>query len=127
MAADSADIREMFPAYRWRWTEDHEPGKRFDPYHIEITGRYGTVYLHGTKGGVVLQASTDRRGVMSRLEALPGVVPWQCGDDELTVRFTPEYAPAVFDLLRCHRKSPGRTAEWMAGIRGKSAASEVTP
>lgn len=120
------DLRAMFPTYRWAWTEDHEPGGRFDPYHVEITGRYGSVYLHRTTGGVTLQAYTDRRGVMSRLESLPGVLVWQRGSDEMTVTFRPEYAPAVFDLLRCHRKAPGRSAEWLAGIRPKVVGAEET-
>lgn len=120
------DLRAMFPTYRWAWTEDHEPGGRFDPYHVEITGRYGSVYLHRTTGGVTLQAYTDRRGVMSRLEALPGVLVWQRGSDEMTVTFRPEYAPAVFDLLRCHRKAPGRSAEALAAIRPKGGGALIT-
>jgi len=121
------DIREMFPTYRWKWTEDHEPGQRFDPYHVEIPGRYGSVYLHKTTGGVTLQAYTDRRGVMSRLEALPGVLVWQHGTDEMTVTFRPEYAPAVLALLRCHRKAPGSSAERLARIRPKVVDPEKTP
>jgi hypothetical protein len=99
------DIREMFPSYRWRWTADHEPGKRFDPYHVEIHGRYGSVYLHGTKGGVTLQAQTDRRLIRGRLAALPGVTVHQWGDDEATVTFGVGQAPPVFALLRCRRKA----------------------
>jgi len=119
-----ADIREMFPDYRWRWTDDHEPGQRFDPYHVEIPGRYGSVYLNGTTGGVTLQAMSDRRGVFARLEAIEGVSVWQRGDDEISVRFGPSEAPVVMALLRSHRKPAGKSAEWMAAIRQK--ASEVT-
>ena len=120
------DLRAMFPTYRWAWTEDHEPGGRFDPYHVEITARYGSVYLHRTSGGVTLQAYTDRRGVMARLEALPGVLVWQRGSDEMTVTFRPEYAPAVFDLLRCHRKPPGSTPERMAELLRKAKEVRTT-
>lgn len=120
------DIREMFPGYRWAWTEDHEPGQRFDPYHVEITGRYGSVYLHRTTGGVELQAWTDRRGVMSRLEALPGVTVWQRGADEMTVRFAPRDAPAVMGLIRCHRKPPGSSPERLAEMRRKAGGASET-
>ena len=99
-----SDLRKLFPSYRWRWSQDHCPGQRFDPWHGEITGRYGTVYLHGTKGGTTLQAHSARRGVFGRLEALPGVTVWQRGTDEMTVTFRVKDAPAVFALLRCHRK-----------------------
>jgi len=99
-----SDIRKLFPAYRWRWTQDHEKGQHFDPFHVEITGRYGTVYLHSTKGGTTLQAYSSRRGIFYRLEALPGVTVWQRGADEMTATFRVKDAPAVFALLRCHRK-----------------------
>lgn len=101
-----ADIREMFPGYRWRWTDDHEKGARFDPYHVELHGRYGTVSLHGTKGNVRLQAYTDRKLVRGRLAAINGVAIHQWGDDEATVTFRPDMAEAVFALLRIRRK-PG--------------------
>lgn len=111
------DIRTLFPAYRWRWSADHEPGQRFDPYHVEIPGRYGCVYLHGTAGGVTLQAYSGHVGIFARLSALPGVSVWQRGTGEMTVKFRPESAPAVLSLLHCPRKRPGRSAEQMAAIR----------
>ena len=99
-----SDIRAMFPSYRWRYTEEHDKGTRFDPYHVEIHGRYGEVYLHGTEGGVRLQAHTNRRLIRARLAAIPGVAVHQWGDDEATVTFAAVAAPAVFALLRCRRK-----------------------
>lgn len=102
----TADIREMFPAHRWRWTADHEKGQRFDPYHVELHGRYGTVSLHGETGGIRLQAYTDRRLIRGRLAGLPGVSVHQWGDDEATAIFSPEDAEPVFALLRIRRK-PG--------------------
>jgi len=104
------DIRRAFPAYRWRWTVDHEVGQRFDPYHVELTGRYGTVYLHGTTGGIRLQAYTDRRGVMARLVALPGVTVHQKGEDEMTVVFATDGMAGVADLLRLHHRPKKKDA-----------------
>lgn len=98
------DIREMFPSYRWRWTGDHYNGTRFDPYHVELHGRYGKVYLHGETGGVRLQAYTDRKLIRGRLLAIPNVVAHQVGDTEATVIFTPEDSAPVFALLRIRRK-----------------------
>lgn len=122
------DIRKLFPTYRWRWTDDHEPGQRFDPWHVEIPGRYGYVYLHAETPVVMLQAYSDRRGVFARLRALPGVTVWQEGTDELTVLFRPEDAEPVMALLRSHRKPAGRSADEMAEIRprpGRVALPDV--
>ena len=105
-----SDIRRLFPAYRWRWTVDHETGQRFDPYHVELTGRYGTVYLHGTSGGVRLQAWSDRRGVFARLLAIPDVTLHQKGEDEITVIFRPEQMPRVAELLRLHHRPKKKDA-----------------
>lgn len=98
------DIRVLFPAFRWRWTEDHERCQRFDPYAVEIPGRYGSVYLHGTESGVRLQAHTRRRLIRGRLAALPGVRVHQWGDGEATFTFGPEDAEPVMAILRSYRR-----------------------
>ena len=122
MRAEAADLRKMFPAHRWRWTSDHFKGERFDPYHVELHGRYGTVSLHGTAGGVRLQAYTDRKLLRSRLAALPGVYVHQWGDEEATVIFPPDAADAVFALLRIRRKpGNGRFAQGDSPENGTEA------
>lgn len=114
------DLREMFPAYRWRWSEDHDKGTRFDPFHVELPGRYGKVYLHGVNGSVRLQAYTDRRLVRGRLAALPNVTVHQWGEDEATVTFAPKDAAPVFALLRCWRKGGnGRFPDSASGKDGR--------
>lgn len=103
------DIREMFPGVKSRWTNDHQPKGRFDPYHVELVGKFGTVFLHGTAGGIRLQAHVEGRLQAPKLLRIPGVKVHQVGDLEASVVFTPDLAPAVFKVvgIRKKRKSAG--------------------
>lgn len=102
------DIREMFPGYKSRWTDDHVKNGRFDPYHVELVGKYGSVYLHGTKGGIRLQAHVEGILQSKKLLKVPGVKIHQVGAAESTVVFTPDLAPAVFRVVGIRKKRPGR-------------------
>lgn len=103
------DIRLMFPEYKSRWTDDHPKGGRFNPYHVELVGKYGTVFLHGTKGGIRLQAHVEGIIQSKKLLKVPGVQIHQVGTAESTVIFTPDLAPAVFGVvgIRKTRKTTG--------------------
>lgn len=104
MATARTDLRALFPEHRWRWTSDHEPGMHFDPWHVEIPCKYGAVYLHATRGGVVLQAWVTSVRIARRALALAHVRPHQVGEDEVTVLVPFRDAAPLLALLRARRK-----------------------
>lgn len=97
------DLREMFPDLKWQWTADHGKGMRFDPFHVELVGKYGTVYLHRIDGSV-LQAHVTGRLISKRATRLGCVRIHQVGLDEATVIFNLVDAESVFTLMKMKKK-----------------------
>lgn len=73
-----------------------------------IPCKYGHIYVHGTD---TLGAYTDRRLIVSRLIALPGVKVHQRGDSECSVTFQPEHLENVAQLLQARRRRQVPEAE----------------
>lgn len=97
------DLREMFPDLKWQWTDDHGKGMRFDPFHVELVGKYGTVYLHRIDGSV-LQAHVTGKGTAKKVSMLGCVRIHQKGTDETTVIFNLVDAAQVFALMKMKKK-----------------------
>lgn len=103
-AVSRSDLRVLFPEHRWRWSEDHDKGARFDPWHVEIPCKYGAVYLHAIKRAVILQAWIHSVRIFKRALALKGVRAHQRGDEEGTVLVPFADAAPLLILLRARRK-----------------------
>jgi hypothetical protein len=100
------DLREMFPKIKWQWTADHPKGGRFDPFHVELVGKYGTVFLH-TADGTLLQAHLSSKIIGKRVAAMGPVRTHQIGADEMTVIFPTVDAGPVMDALKMRKKRTG--------------------
>lgn len=93
----------------------------------QIKARYGHIYVHShdTLGGF-----TNRRGIISRLIALPGVTLHQRGDSECTVIFHPTYLPHVAELLKAYRRrrlSPEKQAAGAERLRQWHERRAISP
>jgi hypothetical protein len=69
--------------------------------------------------------------MIPRLRALPGLQPWQVGDEEARFLFAPEALPAVAALIRARRRAqrpmtPERLARLEAGRRQKAVEPPMT-
>jgi len=96
-----------------------------------VRGRHGRLEWHGEpEAGQEscsprIYAYTDRKRILFKLSAVPGVRPCQTGDDEGTVSVLATDHGAVLAcarLLRCHTNgrgvhSAGRSAKGMASMR----------
>lgn len=95
------NLETIFPSHRVFMSEDHEPGCARDPWNFELrnVGGRGKIWPYG---GGVLVAFTDRRFLIERLIAIPGVTVQQRGEGEVTVQFRPgtETEKAVFAVIK---------------------------
>lgn len=79
-----------------------------------IPCRYGHIYVHGKER---LGAYTNRRLMISRLLALPGMKLHQRGDSEVAVTFDPGCLEQVTQLLQAYKR-------WYLAPERRAAATE---
>lgn len=90
--------------YRWKWSDDHEPGMRYDPYHVRLMAKYGTVHVAGDD---LLGVWVTTPIMLSKVESIPGVVVVQRGDREGIARFRPSLLEAVGKVVGLRKKHTG--------------------
>ena len=84
MTPTCIDLRERFDQ-RYRIAFDDAAVGRNDPWMMIIPGRFGTIYPHGTENLAVEVDGHPR--IAKQVEAIPGIVLHQDGDDEKTFVF----------------------------------------
>jgi len=72
-----------------------------------IPGKLGRLEYHD---GAELAVYSDRPRVFARLWALPGVRPWQVGDQEVRGLLPGEALPTVAALIQARRRRPAASA-----------------
>jgi hypothetical protein len=102
-----------------------------------IPARYGRLEWRGAAGlaGASLYAYTDRKSILRRLMAVPGVRPYQLGDEEGVVSVAASDHPTVLAcarLLRCQTngrggapRSPEGRARALEALRAANAAKRA--
>jgi hypothetical protein len=118
-AAARAQLRALARPHRYRVRVDGEG------WPI-IPGRLGQIEPHD---GHQLAVYTDRRRMIPRLRALPGLRPRQVGDEEARFLFAPEAFPAVARLIGARRRHPHRpvTPELLARLAEVRPHKVTTP
>ncbi len=96
---------------------DHETGGRHDPWLYTIPCRYGHIYPHSDR---LLAVYCDRRGVLSKLRWIEGLIPHQIGDDEAIYLFEPERFDAVAAVVHPRRRRRLSEKHRAALLRGGS-------
>jgi hypothetical protein len=105
---------------------DHAPLKAVRTFRgLAAAGRFrvirdaeGWPVIPGTLGrleyheGAELAVYTDRPRLFARLWAVPGVRPWQVGDQEVRGLVPPEALPAVAALIRARRRRPANAGSF---------------
>lgn len=122
------DLETAYPGYRIFMSEDHEPGCARDPWNFELrnVGGRGKVWPYG---GDVLVAYANRRFLVERLIAIPGVTVQQRGEGEVMVQFRPgtETEKAVFAVIKPARKAKGGSREALERIRPLGRSHPTAP
>jgi hypothetical protein len=115
------DIRALYgKTYRLKMDESASiPGQTAADrlWLQQIRCRYGHIYPHSVD---TLGAYTDRRLIIGRLIAIPGVTLHQLGDSECSVIFDPAHLPQVAELLRAYKRrrlSPEKQTEGADRLR----------
>lgn len=96
--AQLLDLRRT--TYRWKWGDDHEPGMRYDPYHVRLIGKYGTVHVAGDDMlGCWVWSMRQAR----KLESA-GMRVVARGDEEMIVRFPASELDRVAGIVKLYRR-----------------------
>jgi hypothetical protein len=72
-----------------------------------IPGKLGSIEWYD---GVALAVYSDRPRMFGRILGIPGVRPWQRGDQELRALFAIDFLPAVAAVIQARRRRRPETA-----------------
>jgi hypothetical protein len=105
--ASTMTLRTLATPARWRLTRDAEGAWLIPGFNGQIEAHCQGSGCTACPGpGPWLAAWTARPRIFAKLWALPGVVRWQTGDEEIRVLFPPARLPDVARVLRARRKRP---------------------
>ena len=111
---DCINLRQRFGnVYRITFDPAYDPRgvprRKLDPWYMQITCRFGTIYPLGRDR---LAVECDYHpGIAKRLASIEGVTPTQDGDGEKTFAFPVELLDAVVEVVRPRRRSRRSAAQ----------------